>query len=140
MTGGPRASEVSAGGVVLRGDDVVVVVPRGRSTLVLPKGGLEPGETIQEAARREVREEAGVEAELVCELGEARYTYSRGGRSRDKIVHFFLFRYLSGDTADHDHEVSDARWIPLREAGTALSFPAERQMIHRALLLAGLDR
>ena len=48
-------------------------------------------------------------------------------------MHFFLCDYVSGSTADHDHEVEDARWIPLAEARTTLSFPGERALIERAL-------
>jgi predicted NUDIX family NTP pyrophosphohydrolase len=62
-----------------------------------------------------------------------RYTYRRGGRRVAKTVHFYLCEFVSGDTADHDHEVDDARWIPLEEARTRLSYPGERAMIERAL-------
>jgi 8-oxo-dGTP pyrophosphatase MutT (NUDIX family) len=138
----PRSSatstEVSAGGVVVRGDDVIVIVPTRRSAsgqkvLALPKGHVDPGETPVEAARREVREEAGVEADLVEELGEVRYWYQRDGMKIAKLVTFFLFRYRSGDLDDHDSEVEHARWIPLEEAAKTLSYKGEREMVTRAL-------
>jgi len=133
--------ETSHGGVVVRGDQLVVIVPRGkRKTLALPKGGANSGETGAQTAAREVREETGVTAEHVAELGEVRYWYRRGGRRILKTVHFHLFRYVSGDTADHDHEVEDARWIALEEARTALSYPGEREMIERALSRLASDR
>ena len=66
-------------------------------------------------------------------LGDVRYWYRRGGRRVFKTVHFFLCDYVAGDTADHDHEVDEARWIPLEEARTALTYPGEREMIERAL-------
>jgi 8-oxo-dGTP pyrophosphatase MutT (NUDIX family) len=120
--------------VVLRGDEVVVIVPRGRpDRLALPKGWVEPGERSADAAAREVREEAGVEAELVEKLGDVRYWYQRGGARVLKNVAFFMFRYRSGDPADHDHEVEDARWMPLSEAVAALSFKGEREMAAEAL-------
>ena len=130
--------EFSAGGVVLRGEDVVVVVPvkrsaRGERVLGLPKGHPEAGETAQEAAAREVREEAGVEGELLDDLGEVSYTYERKGRRIEKRVAFFLFEYRSGDPADHDHEIEEARWIPLRDAVSALTYPGEREIAARAL-------
>jgi 8-oxo-dGTP pyrophosphatase MutT (NUDIX family) len=134
-----RAQERSAGGVVVRdGGEVVVIVPTrraadGSQVLCLPKGHLDPGETALQAARREVREETGVQAELVQELGEVRYWYRRDGRAVPKSVFFFLFRYLSGDTADHDDEVLEARWMSLSEAQTALSYEGEREMVTRAL-------
>jgi 8-oxo-dGTP pyrophosphatase MutT (NUDIX family) len=134
----PVEREVSAGGVALRGDDVMVVVPHrraadGRKVLALPKGHIDGQETAEEAARREVREEAGIDTELVAELGDVRYWYQRGGQRIAKVVHFFLFRYVSGDPADHDHEIEEARWMPLQEARTALTYKGEREMVERAL-------
>jgi 8-oxo-dGTP pyrophosphatase MutT (NUDIX family) len=133
--------EVSAGGVVVRGDETVVIVPRkpgpeGQRTLALPKGHLDDGESMEQAAAREVQEETGVEAELVARLGDVTYWYRRkNGRPRPKQVTFYLFEYRSGDVADHDHEVLEALWMPLEEARTALTFPGEREMIERALVL-----
>src|ERR1700690_4008713 len=113
-----QAREFSAGGVVVRGDQVVVIVPTRRAAdgsrvLALPKGHVDPGETPIEAATREVREETGIGGELVCELGESRYWYRRDGRTIGKTVKFFLFRYVEGDTADHDDEVEEVRWLSL---------------------------
>ncbi len=132
------STEVSAGGVVLRGDEVVVIVPTrraadGRKVLALPKGHVDPGETPPQAARREVREEAGVDATLVDELGEVRYWYQREGRKIAKLVTFFLFEYAGGDVADHDAEVEEARWIPLEEALHTLTYKGDREMVQRAL-------
>jgi 8-oxo-dGTP pyrophosphatase MutT (NUDIX family) len=141
-----RARERSAGGVVVRvraGErsapaEVVVIVPTrraadGSKVLCLPKGHLDGEETPQQAAIREVHEETGVTAELIGDLGEVRYWYRRDGRAVPKSVAFFLFRYLSGDTADHDDEVEVARWMNLREAHEALSYEGEREVARRAL-------
>jgi len=141
--GPSRPRERSAGGVVVRDREVIVIVPTRRAAdgarvLCLPKGHLDPGETPQQAAAREVREETGVEAELIGDLGEVRYWYRREGRAVPKSVAFFLFRYLSGDTADHDREVEQARWMDLEEAQTALSYEGEREMVARAR--AALER
>jgi 8-oxo-dGTP pyrophosphatase MutT (NUDIX family) len=137
---GPRRApgqEISAGGVVVRGEEVVVIVPKrraadGAQVLALPKGHVDPGETALQAAERELREEAGVIGEPVCELGESRYWYRRDGRTIGKSVTFYLFSYLEGDVNDHDDEVEEARWIPLTEAQTALTYEAEREMVARA--------
>jgi 8-oxo-dGTP pyrophosphatase MutT (NUDIX family) len=134
--------ELSAGGVVVRDEQVVVIVPTRRAgggsrVLALPKGHVDPGESPLQAATREVREETGIVAEPVCELGESRYWYRRDGRSVPKTVTFYLFAYVSGDTADHDDEVLEARWIDLREALTELSYEGERSMVE--LALAHLD-
>jgi len=130
--------EVSAGGVVVRGEEVVVIVPTRRASdgtrvLALPKGHIDPGETTLQAAEREVREETGIVAEPVCELGESRYWYRRDGQTIPKSVCFYLFSYVEGDLADHDDEVEEARWISLAEAQRELTHAAEREMVGRAL-------
>ena len=126
--------EVSYGGVVVRGDDVLVITPAGRPRVrTLPKGGANAGETAEDAAAREVREETGVETRVLERLGDVEYWYRRGGVRVFKTVSFYLCEYLSGDTADHDHEVDDARWMPLERARTELSYPGERRLIERAL-------
>jgi 8-oxo-dGTP pyrophosphatase MutT (NUDIX family) len=124
--------ELSFGGVVVRGDEVVTIVPRGKTLLALPKGGADADETGEQTAVREVREEAGVHATVRAELGEVTYWYRRGGRSVRKTVRFYLCDYVSGSTDDHDHEVEEARWVPLAEAENALAYPGEREMIARA--------
>ena len=126
--------ETSYGGVVIRGDDVLVITPAGKRRVTgLPKGGANPGESGEQTAAREVREETGITAAVRGRLGQVDYSYRRGGRTVDKTVHFYLCDFEAGDTADHDHEVDDARWMPLREARTRLSYPGERTMIERAL-------
>jgi mutator protein MutT len=138
-----QAREFSAGGVVVRGEELVTIVPTRRAAdgsrvLALPKGHVDPGETPIEAAVREVREETGIVAEPVVELGESRYWYRRDGRTIGKSVAFFLFTYVEGDIADHDDEVEEVRWIGLHEAQAELSHEAEREMV--ALALAYLDK
>jgi 8-oxo-dGTP pyrophosphatase MutT (NUDIX family) len=131
-------TEHSAGGVVVRGTECIVIVPTRRAAsgarvLALPKGHVDPGETPLQAAAREVREEAGVETEPLGELGSVRYWYMRNGKRIAKRVDFFLFAYAGGDVADHDHEVEQARWIPLSEAAEQLTYDGERVMAARAL-------
>jgi 8-oxo-dGTP pyrophosphatase MutT (NUDIX family) len=137
--------EFSAGGVVVRDGEVIVIVPvkrdaDGNRVLGLPKGHPDGDETPEQAAAREVREEAGVEAELVEKLGDVRYWYRRGGRRVSKLVTFFLFDYRSGDPADHDGEIEQACWMPIQQAINALSFAGEREMVARALSRVAADR
>lgn len=145
MSSRKRREEFSAGGVVVREPgEVLVIIPRrraadGRQVLALPKGHVDPGETPEQAARREVREEGGVEAELVTELGDVRYWYRRDGRSIPKRVIFYQFDYRSGDVADHDDEVERASWIALEEAQRTLSYVGEREMVARVLSKRGAD-
>ncbi|MBW3609278.1 MAG: NUDIX domain-containing protein [Actinobacteria bacterium] len=140
------ATEFSAGGVVVNdAHEIVVIVPTRRSAdgskvLALPKGHPDGSESPVQAALREVREEAGVEAEVVSSLGEVRYWYQRGGRRIAKVVEFFLLRYVSGDVDDHDHEVEHARWIPATQAVEALTYAGERDMVREALARLEQDR
>ena len=132
--------ELSYGGVVVRGEvtdgtaEVVAIVPRGkRTTVALPKGGANDGEAPEATAMREVREETGLNATVRAELGEVTYWYRRGGRRVRKTVRFYLCDFVDGSTDDHDHEVTEVRWIPLEEAPARLSYPGERQMVERAI-------
>jgi len=141
-----RGHEFSAGGVIVRdGREVAVVVPirraaDGSQVLALPKGHPDGDESAADAAAREVREEAGVVGDLVEKLGDVRYWYQRSGRRVLKVVSFFLFEYRSGDVADHDEEIEEARWMPIEEAASALSYRGEREMVARALSRLGPDR
>ena len=137
-TRGSRGMERSAGGVVVRGEELVAIVPTRRASdgtrvVALPKGHIDRGETPLQAAQREVREETGILAEPVCELGEARYWYRRDGQTIPKSVSFFLFSFLAGDTSDHDEEVEEVRWIGLAEAQHELTHAAEREIVARAV-------
>ena len=140
-----QVEEVSAGGVVLRAGEVLLVVPtrraaNGSRVVALPKGHLDGDETEEQAAAREVREEGGVEAELIEPLGDVRYHYRREGRLIAKRVRFFLFRWRSGSPEDHDHEIEDARWVPLERAVRELTYPGERDMVRRVLSKVRADR
>ena len=132
--------ETSYGGVVLRGDELLVITPAGKRVTGLPKGGMEAGETPEQVAAREVREETGVVANVIEPLGDVRYTYRRDGRLIAKRVRFFLFEFRSGSIADHDHEIEDARWVPLEQAVSELTYPGERDMVSRVLSRARADR
>ena len=128
--------EFSAGGVVVRrmqGRPFVAVVRVRDQILALPKGHPDGEESAAEAARREVREETGLEAEVVERLGDVKYWYVRGGERVMKIVAFFLFRYRSGSVENHDHEVEEALWIPLDDAPRRLAYKGEREMAETAI-------
>ena len=136
--------EFSSGGVCvrrMRGRDFVAAVRvKDGTVLALPKGHIDPGESAAQAARREVREEAGVEGELVEKLGDVKYWYSRDGERVMKVVSFFLFRYRAGSVRDHDHEVDSAEWVPLADAPRLLAYRGEREMAEAALSSLGSGR
>ena len=132
--------QVSAGGVVYRvrgGRVEVALISVGeQNRWQLPKGLVGPRETPESAALREAREETGLEAELVAPIEKIEYWYyasERGARVRyHKFVHFYLLRFLSGDVADHDHEVNEARWVKLEEAVGMLAFKSEKAVMEKA--------
>lgn len=118
------------------GSEIALVSPRG-GVFSLPKGHPDPGETMKEAATREVLEETGLTAEPQEKLGEVRYWYRLHGERVHKTVTFFLFRYVSGSVDDHDDEVVWAGWVPLEEAPEQLTYEGEREMVVKALARSG---
>ena len=126
----------------IRGRTMVAAIrPGGKERVwALPKGHIDPGESAAETAMREVREETGVDADLVEKLGDVRYWYQRDGERVLKVVSFFLFRYRSGSVRDHDHEVDSAEWVPLEEAPRLLEYRGEKQMAEAALSRWPSDR
>lgn len=144
----PVREQVSAGGVVFRRDnertDVVIVAVGGNNRWQLPKGLVEKDESSEIAAVREAREEGGIDSEVVEHIETVEYWYAGldgGERVRfHKRVHFYLLRYLSGDTSNHDWEVSEARWVPIDDAASQLAFDNERRVVDRAKqLITGRD-
>jgi 8-oxo-dGTP pyrophosphatase MutT (NUDIX family) len=132
------ARAVSAGGVVLaalRPDAQVALVAhrsvRGSLQWTLPKGAQEAGESVEETALREVREETGLEVELVGPLDTIDYWFVWAPeRTRyHKFVHYFLMRATGGDFAAHDHEMEDAAWFEPDQARRRMSFANERRLL-----------
>ena len=131
--------EVSSGGVIYRknGNDFEIGLIHVRNRWGLPKGHVEEGERVEDAALREVREETRLKGKLVRKLGDIRYSYRDKAKDGEPIriykrVHFYLLSYVKGDVRDHDHEADDARWFPIEQAIKLLKFATERKMVHRA--------
>ena len=134
----------SAGGVAYRkgefGVEMVVVKTTEEGRWQLPKGIVDPGETEEQAALREVREEAGVTCQLVQPIDTIEYwfvgSYDGPKKRYHKKVSFFLMKYLSGDVADHDHEVTEARWVSFDDAIGMLAFKNEKDVVEKARQMA----
>ncbi len=129
--------EVSAGGLVLRrrvdgGFDMLLIGRGEPRSWALPKGHVEARETNEEAALREVREETGCNATIIGRLSEISYWFYNFQRKHKKSVHFYLMAYVSGDTADHDHEADEAAWFDINRAKKALKYVNERRLIDLA--------
>ena len=131
------ARQFSAGGVVFKsaqsGIRVVLISREGGAIWCLPKGHIHSGETTDQAALREVREETGLTARILGRLGEGSYWFVPEGEKKKvfKKVVFFLMRSLSGSTQDHDFEVDEARWFPVGEAIKKISYPSERVLVEK---------
>ena len=121
----------SSGGRV----EVVLAHRREPPLWALPKGTPSAGETLEETALRETREETGLEVELVAPIDAIRYFFVRGSVRFHKTVHFYLMRALGGDVEQHDHEFDEVRWVQLEEAGELLTYPTERSVLARAATL-----
>jgi 8-oxo-dGTP pyrophosphatase MutT (NUDIX family) len=141
----PTQKEVSAGGVVYRRDndgtlEILLAsrrTRRGDLAWGLAKGGLEAGETNEDAAIREVREETGIVAEIEQSLGETKYFYVWEDVRIRKTVHFFLMRATGGDPDDRDDEMEEIRWFPMERALKRAAYRGEREMLGRAAELLG---
>ncbi|WP_345159039.1 NUDIX hydrolase [Pontibacter saemangeumensis] len=136
----PVVNQVSSGGVAFRigaaGVEVALISVDPEERWQLPKGLVDAGETPEITAVREVREEAGIETELLQKIETIDYWYvGDQGRQRvrfHKFVHFFLLRYIAGQVSDHDREVNEARWVPAEQAKELLTFKSERQALEKA--------
>lgn len=107
----------------------------------LPKGTPDSGETIEETALRETREETGMEVAIERQLRSIRYFFVRGTTRFHKTVHFFLMRPVGGSLDDHDAEFDEVRWVDVEEALAILNHDTERSVVEEAVLaLADAER
>jgi len=137
------ARATSAGGVVYRVLDgriqVALAHRRSPPLWALPKGTPDAGETIEETAVRETREETGLEVEIERPLSSIRYFFVRGSTRFNKTVHFFLMRAVGGSPDDHDAEFDEVRWVDLPEALAILTHATERSVVDEAAAALGAE-
>lgn len=128
--------ETSAGGLVLDTKGRAVLIARhdrrGRLVWSLPKGHIEPGESAEQAALREVREETGVRSEILAPLGTIDFWFMADKKRIHKTVHHFLMRAQSEQLSDADAEVDAVEWVPLKDVHDRLAHADERQLLAKA--------
>ncbi len=127
----------AAGGVVLRqgehGQEVALLGRMNDGSWVLPKGTPGAGETLEQTALREVREETGLDVRILRPLGDMTYSFAATGERVHKIVHFFLMEQTGGDPSLHDAEYDEVRWVSVPDARRMLTFDTYREVLDRAL-------
>lgn len=137
----PTKHETSAGGIVFKRQDAevywLIIQHAGKGHWGFPKGHVGDkieNEKMEEAALREVREEGGIEAEIIHHKPlKNEYMFTAGENLIKKSVYYFLMKYISGNIADHDHEISDIRWATKEEVVTTISFPSEVELFKKSL-------
>jgi 8-oxo-dGTP pyrophosphatase MutT (NUDIX family) len=128
--------DVSAGGVIYRQRDgryeIALVGKLSPRRWGLPKGGRQRGETLEQAAVREVVEETGMQGRLICPLGEIEYWFRWAGQRHFKTVYFYLMEAIGGDISQHDHEYDLVEWFDLDQARRNMSYPSELDIVSKA--------
>jgi 8-oxo-dGTP diphosphatase len=129
MTIDPEAAEVKASGGLVTRDGKVAVVHRPRyDDWSFPKGKMDPGETWEECALREVEEEIGLRCRLGAELSPTAY---RDAKGRAKVVRYWMMEPLDGEFVPSD-EVDEVRWLAPGDAEALLSYDRDRELLREA--------
>lgn len=127
----PSKVTVSAGGVVLNTDGMVLVVNQRGTTWSLPKGHIDPGEDPLQAASREITEEAGVtDLHLAQTLGAyGRYKIGKNSgedKNEWKVLLFFLFKTGQNELNPKDADNPEARWVHPDQVEALLTHPKDK--------------
>jgi 8-oxo-dGTP diphosphatase len=123
----PEQAEVkAAGGVVRRDDGAIAVVHRPRyDDWSFPKGKLDPGESWEACALREVWEETGLRCELLDELSPTFYNDRKG---RSKAVRYWLMEVTDAGELEVNDEVDELRWVTPADAAALLTYPHDAEL------------
>jgi 8-oxo-dGTP diphosphatase len=138
MTNQSYDSEYSAGGVVYRPNgsdtDIALIYRTRHDDWSLPKGHIEPGESREQAALREIKEETGLDASILRPLGEAVYFFrKRSGDLVRKTVYHYLMEALSSELGKPNWEVTEVRWVPITEVQGLLSYEKDKEIVAKAI-------
>lgn len=133
--------QVSAGGVVyqhIHSDlKICLIARRNKNKIIwcLPKGHVEPEETLEETALREVQEETGLSGSILSPLGYITYHFFDPSTKKRifKKVHFFLIRYERGSMTDHDDEVEAVNWFSVPDALDQIEFEGESDILKKGI-------
>lgn len=130
--------ETSAGGLVvdcsqspLRAALIGKLDRRGRLMWSMPKGHIEPGETREQAAVREVKEETGIDGKILAEIGIVDYSFVSNGKRIHKTVHHFLMQRTGGEISTEDAEVAAVEFVAIDELADRLIYADERSLLDR---------
>ena len=127
--------ETSAGGLVVDDQRRAAVIgrlnARGDMLWSFPKGHLEDGETVEDAAVREVSEETGITGRVVAPLGVIDFYFTAEDRRIHKTVHHFLIEARGGELSDEDAEVEQVAWVRLDDLRARLAYADERRLLDR---------
>lgn len=128
--------EFSAGGIVIKDSKFLVRRPkpnpeyRGNLGWSFPKGWIDGGESIEEAAVREVAEEGGVEAEVIKKLRTLKIFFTdQKGEKVMKFITYFAMAWLGDVPEGHDEETEETRWVTREEASDMLAFKNEKELL-----------
>lgn len=128
--------EFSAGGIIFNNQNQVLLTQHSSNHYWgFPKGHPKEGENMKQTALREVKEEAGVEAEIIEKAGDTKYIFTMEGEKIFKVVTLYLMKYLKGDIKNHDWEVEKVGWFTTEQALEKLSFKDEKELLKKALEL-----
>lgn len=133
-------TEQSAGGIVIKkeNDEIFILLAKHAKyhEWGFPKGHIgdkKADESKEEAALREVKEETGIEAEILSQGAKEEYVYTLNGEKRQKTVYYYLMRYKSGNFAEKDHEMEDVKWVSLAQVEGILTHKDAKKMFGNLL-------
>ncbi|MDZ7316989.1 MAG: NUDIX domain-containing protein [candidate division KSB1 bacterium] len=122
----------AAGGVVVEDDRYLILFRPKKGEYRLPKGHIEPDESPEQAAQREVEEETGCSVEILADLGQMLVEFDWGNRHYSRQEHYFLMKLKNGQVCGAAEEQFEPMWLPYDEAHKRLTFAAEKEWLRRA--------